>query len=302
MLCFIALILFAIFGVFSVSYRKLAVEAFDCVFRKVTLRKCQTRLDERIKGKIVGRVMRRSPKLAVFLHKNMEVFSWVLLILTVFMLYGLIVGGYNYYLYGNCNGPNEDGFCVFDPTGSHTGTSTLVDSCGDPVLMKASLNINKFDESLFPKIDKGSKVTLIEIGCYECEYTQKAQPVIEKLLDNYDLNFVFAHVPVNMEMGPHHEIDCLYKQDTGLFWEAHGQLFSTVVNARSLVPDKEMYDECVSSNETHPHMLKQIENIKTTNIYGTPTVFIKGPKTTEVVVGPKPYRVYSRLVKKAIKE
>lgn len=47
MLCFLGLLMLASLALFSARYRPLAREAFDCFFRRVTLRKCTTGLDRR---------------------------------------------------------------------------------------------------------------------------------------------------------------------------------------------------------------------------------------------------------------
>ncbi len=301
MICILTLVVAGILGIFSVSHRRLAKEAFDCVFRRLTLRKCQTSLDERIKGKITAKLMKRSSWLAGFVDNHFEIFSWMLTLLLIVSLGYTVFGGINFYLYGNCNGPNEDGFCVFDPTGANTGMSTVADSCGDPELMRASLSIDQFDESLFPKIDRGSSVTVIEIGCYGCPYTQDLEPVIERLIDKYDVNFVFAHLPLKTDPEMNKELHCINELNPEGFWQYHDALFVSGGDMSALGFSEEDKQQC-SDLETEAFVNEQIENIKTTNVYGTPTVFIKGPESTEVVVGPKPYRVYSRLVKKALKE
>ncbi len=67
MICVIALIVFAVLAVFSAKYRPLALEAFDCVFRRLTFRKCKSALDKRLKSKITGKVMKRHAGLAKFI-------------------------------------------------------------------------------------------------------------------------------------------------------------------------------------------------------------------------------------------
>lgn len=54
MLCLAALVVFSILGIFSASYRPLAREAFNCVFRKMTLRSCNTGFDQKIKTKLTS--------------------------------------------------------------------------------------------------------------------------------------------------------------------------------------------------------------------------------------------------------
>jgi len=118
MICIIALVVFAVLGIFSVSYRPLAKEAFDCVFRKVTFRKCKTDLDKRLKSQLTGKLMTKSPKLASFTYKHFVVLSWVLTLLFILSTIYTGIGIYNYAKYGDCNGPHSDQFCIFNPTGS----------------------------------------------------------------------------------------------------------------------------------------------------------------------------------------
>jgi hypothetical protein len=114
MICLIALPVLAILAIFSATHRKLFYEAVDCVFRKVTLRKCQSRLDERLKARITGKLINRSPKIASFVYHKFEVFSWILVIITLVTLFFSAQGAYNYVVHGNCNGPDSDDFCIYN--------------------------------------------------------------------------------------------------------------------------------------------------------------------------------------------
>ena len=60
MFCLIALIIFSILGIFSATHRQLAKEALDCVFRRVTLRPCNTGFDKKVKGKVIGKLLNKS--------------------------------------------------------------------------------------------------------------------------------------------------------------------------------------------------------------------------------------------------
>lgn len=111
-LCWIALPFLAIMGIFSVRYRKLAVESFDCLFRNVTFRKCRSGFDERIKSDITGRLMKISPVLGRGFYRNYKIIVIIILIITILSFYFSAVGIYNYVMYGNCNGENSNGFCV----------------------------------------------------------------------------------------------------------------------------------------------------------------------------------------------
>lgn len=114
MICILALVVFSVLGVFSIKYRKLATEAFDCVFRRVTLRPCETGFDQRMRAKILGKLLVRSPGTAKMVKQHFELISWTF---TIIMLASLVLTAtsvYNLAAYGNCDGP-EGGDCIFTP-------------------------------------------------------------------------------------------------------------------------------------------------------------------------------------------
>ena len=120
-LCFIALPIFLILGIFSVKYRILAKDALECLGRTVTFRKCRSRLDERIKSELTGKILKKSPKIGIFFYKNFQLMSTITVILLVASLFFSITGLVNYVKYGNCNGENSSLFCVIGAAGGLIG-------------------------------------------------------------------------------------------------------------------------------------------------------------------------------------
>ncbi len=304
MICIIALIVFGILGIFSATHRQLVKEAFDCVFRRITFRKCESGLDIRLKSRITGRLMKRSPILASKMHRHFELISWAFIILFIVSFIYVAIGGYNYYLYGNCNGPNEDGFCIFDPLGEKSKFSET-QSCSAEPPNPESLTLFNVDLSLFPSYDKNAENDVVFIGCYACPYTRKAYPAIKKLLDRKDINFVFAHFPAKESTYFISNIlNCINEADKDKFIEFNELIFTSdtislknedeifeVVEKIGL--DKKEIKYCSYLERTHEITKLQMSELQKTGIYGTPTVFINGG----AVVGPKPYRVYKRLLK-----
>ena len=132
MICILALIVFSVLAIFSASHRPLAKEAFECVFLRLTLRKCRTGLDTRVKSSIVGKIMQKSPRTAKITYKYFEVFSWLLVILIVASSAYSVYGGYNYYLYGNCYGPEEiNAFCIYNALEGETFTELQTKVSGE---------------------------------------------------------------------------------------------------------------------------------------------------------------------------
>ncbi len=138
MICLLGLIVFGILGIFSVSHRQIAKEAFDCVFRRITLRPCQTGFDQKMKTHIVSKLM-GLPKLAKITYKYFELISWAFTISLIISLLLVGHGIYNYAVYGNCNGPHSQDFCIFAPFNSDIscGSNHCVENgcaCGGDVL------------------------------------------------------------------------------------------------------------------------------------------------------------------------
>lgn len=129
-LCFIALPILLILGVFSVKYRILAKDALECIGRTITFRKCKSQLDERIKANLTGKIIKSSPKLGLFFYRNFQLISTIFIILMIVSIFFSATGLFNYIKYGNCNGPNNDGtFCIYSDI---LGTPSINTSCDNP--------------------------------------------------------------------------------------------------------------------------------------------------------------------------
>ena len=307
MICVLALIVFGILGIFSATHRKIALEAFDCVFRRVTLRKCESGLDKRLKSQITGKLMKKNPVIARFTFRYFELISWFFTILFILSFVYAGIGGYNYYLYGNCNGPNEDSFCIFDPLGGNSKFSDITtdESCSLEPIVKGDLTLKGVDLESFPKYNRNSENDIVFIGCYACEYTRKAYPIIKKLTNRDDVNFIFAHFPAKDNTRFISNIlNCINEVNENKFMEFNEILFTSdeillkneadvfeVVEEIGL--NKELIKQCSYSERIQNITDNQISELQKTGMYGTPTVFVNG----EAVVGPKPYRIYKRLLK-----
>ncbi|MFA6269025.1 MAG: hypothetical protein WCW13_06845 [archaeon] len=118
MICIIALVVFAVLGIFSAKYRAYFSEALDCVFKRVTLRKCTTSFDKKMKLKITTRLSGVNKSLGGFVFKNFETISWIFtIIMIVSMIWSLyvgVLGVYNWVAFGNCYGPDSTQACVLN--------------------------------------------------------------------------------------------------------------------------------------------------------------------------------------------
>lgn len=275
-LCFVALFVFAVLGIFSAKYRALAKEAFDCTLRKMTLRPCQSGLEDRIKSTLVTRTLRVSPALARVLNRNFQFLSILFTVLFFASMAYSAVSVYNYWAYGNCNGPNSSEFCVFDA-----------------VLGKTPGNLKPVPPGVGPVSGNGS-LTLVEFGCFTCPFTKKSQPDLKRFLaSNPQIKLEFRAYPI-----PTHPNSTLAAQgafcadEQGKFWPYYDALFletdkskpSLVHMAVSLGLQKTAFESCLDSPRSLSRVQKDVDEGKAAGIYGTPTFFLGnlslvGPQT-----------------------
>lgn len=305
MFCLLAFAVLSILGIFSATHRQLAGEAFDCVFRRITFRPCTTGFKEQMKAKLTGKLLNRSAFIARFFNRHFEFVSWVFFVLVLISTFWVVKGAYNFYLYGSCNGLNKTGFCAFDPSGKNNKVSPIVTSCSLENPSEKDLTLNGVNLDIFPTKNPTAKNKVVFIGCYDCDYTRQAYPLIQKLIAKNDVSFTFAHFPIKDETNSLSEYGyCAYREDQNKFWQFNDALFTS---DKKDLGDKKYVDsltlkfgfdltkinDCVNSQEVKETVEKQFQEISKTHIFGTPTVFING----QVLVGPKPYRVYERALK-----
>ena len=299
MFCIASFIVLSILGIFSATNRQLAKEALDCVFHRVTFRPCTTGFDKKMKAKLVGGLLTRSVPVAKFISRYFEVISWIFVVLFILSLAFGIRGLVLYYTTGSCNGLNSTGLCVFDPKGQNSATSSI--NCSTSGTTAKDLTLAGVDLSTFAVKNPNSPEKIVFIGCYECEYSRKAYPVMIKLVDRYSPNFTFAHFPVKGNTNHLAEVGyCVYQQDQDKYWQLNDILFSTDISnlendtyindtLTQLGVDIGQVNACLFDPNTSRIVQNQVTELEKTHIFGTPTVFING----EALVGPKPYRVYA---------
>ena len=299
--CVVALIVLSIMGIFSATNRALAKEALDCVFRRVTLRPCTTGFDEKIKSKILGSVITRSEVAARVINRNFELISWIFFL--TFLASGIwtVRGIYLFYATGSCNGLNATAFCVFDPSGQNNQVSGVSSSCYVTPPTEKDLTLSNADMTSFPVIHPESPDKIVFIGCYECDYTRAAYPMIRDLANKYNVSLTYADFPTKEKTDYLSKVDyCANQQDPARFWTLNDALFaSEKTNLENTDYIQKLFADagldtgkmnvCISDAATEKTVQGQLNEIKKTKFYGTPTIFINGTP----FVGPKPYRVYA---------
>jgi thiol-disulfide isomerase/thioredoxin len=186
-LCIVALVVFAVLGIFSVGYRKLAIEAFDCVIRKATLRPCESGLEDRMRAKIVAETLKRHEGAAALINKNFETLSLIFTILFFASLGYTLYSVYNLITLGTCE---PGGNCIFAPPGKPTPPG--VNTC----------NIT---------------ATFVEFYGEECPHCKKMIPIIQQVENETGIAFLKLevwHNDTNQEHMSMHASDI--ERDCGL--------------------------------------------------------------------------------------
>jgi hypothetical protein len=300
MICIIALIVGGILGIFSATHRKLAKEAFDCMFKRITFRPCTSALDKRLKSKLSAKAFNVSPKVGKVIYKYFEWFSWVFLALLLLTLFFVGKGVVYYAMYGNCNGPDSDEFCIFDPFGDEQ-----MSDCGDGVEAKLE-NLIAPTDYVGPDIGSPNyKYEIVEFGCYTCPFTKRAFPVVRELLEQYpgQIHFTFLDFPIPKHEGSHEAAafsQCVYALKEDAYWPFHAELmYREELNTDYYfeLADKFGVNEddlrtCVTSGFGESVVNESIAMGRTSNIYGTPTFFVNG----KAIVGPDSVKDFEKLL------
>ena len=291
-LCFIALVVFGILGIFSAKYRSLAKEAFHCVFRMVTLRPCESSFDEKLKASILAKTLSFSPRLTIFINDNFKALSWVFTVLFFASLAYSALGVYNYWAYGNCNGPESSAFCALDalfrPGAEHS--------------------FGTVETGIGPVLGAGNE-TIVEFGCFSCPFTKQAEPALKEfLLRNPNVKLEFRVFPIPSHAFSREAAETAFcANEQNKFWEYHDLLFERQKEfnqdnfkkwAGELGLNQAQFDACAYSEKYASKVDSDFEEGKKLGVFGTPTFFF--PSTGSVLVGPRQAWEFENALKQKI--
>jgi protein-disulfide isomerase len=300
-ICIIALPVFAILGLFSLRYRMLTAEAFRCLFKTVAFKPCDGGLDIRIKSKFTAKLM-WWPAFARFFYRYFTLLSWIFVVLMLVSAAFTGLGVYNYIRYGNCNGPDSSAFCIFNVVHPEQAACSTLG-------VKGEMHPEKVVIEGYPSrgVDN-AEVTIVEYGCYSCPYTREAEPVVQKLLNNYpNVKLVYHDVPLlihpySVEAGK----AAICADEQGQYWDYHDLLFDVSRNltnssfieiAQALRLNETQFLTCLNSNNTRAEIDKSYSEAMEVGIYGTPTFFINNKS----YVGPQEYSKLKEIIETELK-
>ncbi|HSB47253.1 MAG TPA: thioredoxin domain-containing protein [Candidatus Bilamarchaeum sp.] len=301
-LCIIAFFVFSVLSIFSAKYRPLAKKGFECVFRTLTMRPCETGLDEEIKAGLVSGILKYSPTGAKFVNRHFTLLSWIFVLLSLASFAYMVYGAYNFYVYGNCEGPHATGACILnDLTGDYGRFSEPKDLI-PPTGLKGITAGNP-----------NASVKIIEFGCFSCPYTKEAESTMQQILREYNgsVYYVFKPFPLpnhNNSFEYARAVLCANRQ--GKEEELRAKIFAMQGQCGASTPElmvKQLanesglnmseFDRCYDGNETGAELEGYVEEGKAAHIYATPTFFING----KPLVGPRTLDEFRKEIEEAEK-
>ncbi|MFA6888473.1 MAG: thioredoxin domain-containing protein, partial [Candidatus Woesearchaeota archaeon] len=246
---------------------------------------------------LTGKAMTLSPRVAQMFYNNYKFISWIVLVIFIWSFFTSTIGVYNYTQYGNCNGPESNEFCIFDPTGQNSGVSeTEIDTHTEltsPGVQENRTNIGS----------PNAELTIIEFGCYSCPYTMKAQTVIDEVLAYYEgrvnlqyRTFVLPSHLNSLESG----LAAACADEQGTFEAYHKRLFDMQTNAtltftsiaQELNLDIPAFEQCLTEQRYKDLVDEDTLTAIYAGVEGTPTFFIND----QVIVGPKPLKTFQTII------
>lgn len=291
MICFIALFVFGVLSIFSAKYRPFFRASTDCVARRLTLRPCDTTLEEQVKSETVAAILPYSGALAKFTNTYWEAITWGFTLLLFASLAYSLFGFYNFIQFGTCDPTNPNQGCVF---GDLTGKN--------PQSLIAPVSLAGYGAG-----NSSAKVTVVEFGCYACPFTKRAEPAVQQLLSERgtQVNYIFKPFPLPTHaFSREAALGAYCANASGKYLEYRAWLFANqqafiengtaalAAGAQSDGINSAQFSTCLSSVEAANSLNASIAEATASKIYLTPTFFING----KPLLGPVQYAELSKAV------
>lgn len=149
-----------------------------------------------------------------------------------------------------------------------------------------------------------AQIQLVECGDFDCPFCARANPTIERILEEYagQVTFYFAHNPLEFHAGAEPAARAaVAAQNQGEFWAMYERLFDDR-KARSLEDfvrfaediglDVERFERDFEAAETAKAVEVQRERCREHDARGTPTFFVNG----RTISGAQPFESFSAVI------
>lgn len=148
-------------------------------------------------------------------------------------------------------------------------------------------------------------VTIVEFSDYQCPYCQRAETVVQQILERYpeQVRFVYRHFPldrIHPQARPAAEA-AVCAEEQGRFWEYHERLFtegskydeeSLARYAAEVELDLEAFEKCREQDATRQRVEADVAAGRAAGVTGTPAFFVNGIRLS----GARPLQDFVELI------
>ena len=149
-----------------------------------------------------------------------------------------------------------------------------------------------------------AKVVLVEFSDYECPYSKRAQPTVQKVLEEYkgEIRYAFFDYPLPFHknaMKAHEAARCAGEQ--GKYAEYSATVFDNQQNlgveglkgyAKDLGLDTAAFDSCLDTGKTAESVKQSVQKGSGVGVSGTPAFFVNGI----MISGAQPFESFQEII------
>lgn len=169
--------------------------------------------------------------------------------------------------------------------------------------------------------NKSAKVTMITYSDFECPFSKRHHPTLQKILDAYknDVNVVYRHYPLSFHQNAQKEAEAsecaaeLGGNDT--FWKYTDAIYERTTSngtgfaldalaplAKELGMNEAKFKECLDSGKYTQKVKDEMDAGATAGVRGTPgnIILLNGTKTSELVSGAQPFEAFKTAIDKML--
>jgi protein-disulfide isomerase len=172
------------------------------------------------------------------------------------------------------------------------------------VMLEAPRTEVSLDGVAYTSGDKEAKVVMVEFSDYECPYSKRVQPTVQRVLEEYKgkIQYAFFDYPLGFHkkaQKAHEAARCAGEQ--GKYAEYSAKLFENQQklgvedlkqHAKDIGLEAEAFDTCLDTGKTAERVKQSFQKGSGVGVTGTPAFFINGI----MISGAQPYEKFQEVL------
>ncbi len=153
--------------------------------------------------------------------------------------------------------------------------------------------------------DFNAPITLVEFSDFECPFSEKNYPTMNKIFENYNgkVRLVYKHFPLSFHQNAQKAAEASECADEqGKFWEYHDKIFENQSSGLSVEKFKQWaanldlntkkFNDCLDSGKYTQKVQDDFQEGQQKEVNGTPATFING----QLISGALPYDSFKQII------